>query len=65
VLSLGVTTVCALIDGPPEGMAASSFTSVSVSVHTITPLLVHGLRAAPHTPPLIFHGSRFRRMAAV
>jgi hypothetical protein len=46
-------------------MAASSFTSVSVSVHTITPLLVHGLRAAPHTPPLIFHGSRFRRMAAV
>jgi flavin reductase (DIM6/NTAB) family NADH-FMN oxidoreductase RutF len=142
----GVTAVCALIDGAPEGMAASSFTSVSLSPplvsvciqntsstwpklrrrprlgvsvlsegqddacvrlsskdgdrfaglsweagrdgsvfiqdasawldcslydevragdHTITLLLVHGLRAAPHTPPLIFHGSRFRRMAAV
>ena len=27
----GVTAVCALVDGKPVGMAASSFTSVSVS----------------------------------
>ena len=142
----GVTAVCALIDGIPVGMAASSFTSVSVSPplvsvciqntsstwtrlrrrprlglsvlsegqddtcirlstkegdrfadvewevgpghsvfirdssawldcslyqevragdHTIALLKVHGLRAAPNIPPLIFHGNRFRRMAAV
>ena len=142
----GVTAVCALVDGEPVGMAASSFTSVSVSPplvsvciqnisstwpklqrrprlglsvlaeghdaactrlaskdgdrfagfgweagpdhsvfihdssawldcslydevragdHTIALLEIHGLCAAPHTPPLIFHGSRFRRMATV
>jgi len=142
----GVTAVCALVDGKPVGMAASSFTSVSVSPplvsvciqntsstwpklrdrprlglsvlaeghdaacarlaskdgdrfagvgwvagpaasvfihdssawldctlydevragdHTIALLEIHGLRAAPNTPPLIFHGSRFRRMATV
>jgi flavin reductase (DIM6/NTAB) family NADH-FMN oxidoreductase RutF len=141
----GVTAVCTLIGGVPAGMAASSFTSVSVSPplvsvciqntsstwpklrrlprlgvsvlsegqddacvrlsstdgdrfaglsweagpdgsvfirdasawvdcslydevragdHTIALLLIHGLHAVPHTPPLIFHGSRFRRMAA-
>jgi flavin reductase (DIM6/NTAB) family NADH-FMN oxidoreductase RutF len=142
----GVTAVCALIDGVPVGMAASSFTSVSVSPplvsvciqntsstwlklrrrprlglsvlsegqddtcvrlsskegdrfadvgwevgpgysvfirdssawldcsldqevragdHTIALLKINGLRAAPNIPPLIFHGSRFRRMATV
>jgi flavin reductase (DIM6/NTAB) family NADH-FMN oxidoreductase RutF len=141
----GVTAICALIDDVPTGMAASSFTSVSMSPplvsvcvqntsatwpklrlqarlgisvlaegqddacvrlsskagdrfagvsweaypddsificdatawldcslygeiragdHTIALLQIHGLCAAPHTPPLIFHASRFRRMAA-
>ncbi|GAB3347670.1 flavin reductase family protein [Amycolatopsis echigonensis] len=142
----GVTAVCALIDGVPTGMAASSFTSVSmdpplvsvcvqhtsetwpklrprtrlgVSVlaeghdteclklskkdgdrfagvsweatadgaiylhgatawldcsverelpagdHAIALLRIHGLRADPDTAPLVFHGSRFRTLAAV
>ncbi|PKW16525.1 flavin reductase family protein [Saccharopolyspora spinosa] len=142
----GVTAVCALIDKVPIGMAASSFTSVSmdpplvsvcvqdtsatwpklrprarlgVSVlaeghdaeclslsrkegdrfagvswettadgavyvrgatawldcsverelpagdHAIALLRVHGLRADPGAAPLIFHGSRFRTLAAV
>ncbi|MEU4245861.1 flavin reductase family protein [Amycolatopsis sp. NPDC026612] len=141
----GVTAVCALIDGVPHGMAASSFTSVSlapplVSIciqrtsstwprlrdrrrlglsvlaegqdeaclrlsarqgdrfrdvewepgphssvfisgssawlecslheevlagdHLIALLRIHGLHTA-ETPPLVFHGSRFRRLAAV
>jgi flavin reductase (DIM6/NTAB) family NADH-FMN oxidoreductase RutF len=141
----GVTAVCALIDGVPRGMAASSFTSVSLSPplvslciqresstwplvrdrprlglsvlaegqdeaclrlsarqgdrfrdvqwepghggsvfisgssawlecslheevpagdHVIALLAVHRLRTA-ETPPLVFHGSRFRRLATV
>ena len=142
----GVTAVCALVDGEPVGMAASSFTSVSmapplVSVcvqdssatwpklrgrdrlglsvlaeghddiclrlarkdgdrfadvdweaapdgsvfvhassawldcslyaelpagdHAIALLEIHGVRAEPELPPLVFHGSRFRRLAAI
>ncbi|WP_370963973.1 flavin reductase family protein [Amycolatopsis sp. cg9] len=139
----GVTAVCALIDGVPHGMAASSFTSVSLAPplvslciqrtsatwprlrdrrlglsvlaegqddacrrlsarqgdrfhgvswqagadgsvfitgssawlecslaeevpagdHLIALLRIHGLHTA-ETPPLVFHGSRFRRLAA-
>jgi flavin reductase (DIM6/NTAB) family NADH-FMN oxidoreductase RutF len=142
----GVTAVCALVDGVPVGMAASSFTSVSmtpplVSVcvqdssttwpklrarsrlglsvlaeghdaacralsmkhgdrfadvdwevgedggvyvhgssawldcslhaelpagdHSIALLRIHGARADADRPPLVFHGSRFRRLAAL
>ncbi|QIZ37735.1 flavin reductase family protein [Saccharopolyspora sp. ASAGF58] len=142
----GVTAVCTLVDGVPVGMAASSFTSVSmdpplvsvcvqdtsatwpklrprtrlgVSVlaeghdaeclslsrkegdrfakvsweatsdgavyvhgatawlncsverelpagdHAIALLRIHGLRADPGAAPLVFHGSRFRTLAAV
>ena len=142
----GVTAVCALVDGEPAGMAASSFTSVSVAPplvsvcfqessgtwprlrgrprlgisvlaegrddiclslsrtrgdrfadiawdradrggvfvhgatawletslyaevpagdHTVALLEIHGLRADPDVAPLVFHGSRFRRLAAL
>ncbi|MBY8861365.1 flavin reductase family protein [Nocardia sp. CA2R105] len=142
----GVTAVCALVDGEPVGMAASSFTSVSVTPplvsvcfqessatwprlrdrprlgisvlaeghddicmnlsrkcddrfadiawdhaahggvfvhdatawlecslysevpagdHTVALLEIHGLRADPEAAPLVFHGSRFRRLAAI
>ncbi|MEU6643572.1 flavin reductase family protein [Saccharomonospora sp. NPDC046836] len=142
----GVTAVCALIGGVPTGMAASSFTSVSVDPplvsvcvqntsttwpklrprarlgvsvlaeghdaqcrslsrkegdrfagvswaataggavyihgatawldcsierevpagdHSIALLRIHGLRANPGAAPLIFHGSRFRTLAAI
>jgi len=140
----GVIAVCATIEGEPVGMAASSFTSVSVAPplvsicvqntsttwprlrrraklgvsvlaehhgdaclslsrkvgdrfagvrwteqsggavfvhgatawldcrmhselpagdHTIAPLEICGLSADPDTPPLVFHGSRFHRLA--
>jgi flavin reductase (DIM6/NTAB) family NADH-FMN oxidoreductase RutF len=140
----GVTALCALVDGEPVGMAASSFTSVSVEPalvsvcvqkssttwpllkdvprigvsvlaeghdaaclqlakkdgdrfaglewdsgnerslfmrgssawlecslfqeveagdHMIALLEVHGFDIAPHTPPLIFHGSKFRKLS--
>jgi flavin reductase (DIM6/NTAB) family NADH-FMN oxidoreductase RutF len=142
----GVTAVCALLDDAPIGMAASSFTSVSLSPplvslcvqhssrtwprlrrcpklgvsvlaathdtacvslsrkegdrfagfewepteagavfvhgatawlecsveaelpagdHAIVLLLIHGLHAEPQTTPLVFHGSRFRTLAAI
>lgn len=142
----GVTALCALIDGAPVGMAASSFTSVSVEPplvsvciqrtsatwpllqtagrlglsvlaeghdaaclqlskkegdrfqgvewdagphrslflrgsaawlecsvfdqleagdHVIALLEVHGFDTAPQTSPLVFHGSRFRKLASV
>lgn len=32
--------------------------------HDIVLLAVHGIGAAPHTPPLVFHGSAYRRLAA-
>ena len=32
--------------------------------HAIALLQVHGLRAEPEQAPLVFHGSRFRRLAA-
>ncbi|MFC4941888.1 flavin reductase family protein [Pseudonocardia sp. GCM10023141] len=141
----GVTAVCAQVDGVPVGVAASSFTSVSMSPplvsvcmqhssttwltlrkqprlgisvlaeghdavcarlgsttgdrfadtawtavggsvfihdstawldcsirsevpagdHMIVLLEIHGVRADPATPPLVFHGSAFRRLAKV
>ncbi|MDX6739532.1 flavin reductase family protein [Actinocorallia sp. A-T 12471] len=36
---------------------------VACGDHDIVLLRVHGLSAAPQTPPLVFHGSRFRRLA--
>lgn len=49
----GVTAVCALIDGEPVGMAASSFTSVSLDPPLVSVCMQNGsatwpkLRAAP------------------
>lgn len=142
----GVTAVCAMVDGEPDGMAASSFTSVSVTPplvsvcfqrssttwpklrerprlgisvlaenhddiclafatkgidrfsevtwdraegggvfvhdaaawlecsvyvelpagdHTIVLFRIHGLQVNSHAAPLIFHDSRFRRLATL
>jgi flavin reductase (DIM6/NTAB) family NADH-FMN oxidoreductase RutF len=36
---------------------------VSSGDHDIVLLSVHGLRADPTRPPLVFHGSRYRRLA--
>jgi flavin reductase (DIM6/NTAB) family NADH-FMN oxidoreductase RutF len=44
-------------------LECSLFEEVGAGDHIIALLQVHGLDTAPHTPPLIFHGSVFRRMA--
>jgi len=52
------------IRGSSAWMEVSVFAEVEAGDHVIALLEVHGLDTAPDTPPLIFHGSRFRRMAA-
>jgi flavin reductase (DIM6/NTAB) family NADH-FMN oxidoreductase RutF len=52
------------IRGACAWLELSVFAEVEAGDHVIALLEVHGLDTAPHTQPLIFHGSRFRRMAA-
>src|ERR1700676_3719190 len=43
----GVTAICALVDGRPVGMAASSFTSVSVSPPLVSVCMQHSSTTWP------------------
>jgi flavin reductase (DIM6/NTAB) family NADH-FMN oxidoreductase RutF len=52
------------IRGCSAWLECSRFDEVAAGDHIIVLLQVHGLDTAPHTPPLIFHGSAFRRMAS-
>ena len=51
-----------LIRGSSMWMKVSLYEEVQAGDHVIALLEVHGLETAPDTPPLIFHGSRFRRI---
>ena len=51
-----------LIRGSSAWMEVSLYDEVEAGDHLIALLEVHGLDTSPHTPPLIFHGSQFRRM---
>ena len=53
------------IRGGSAWMEVSLHGEIPAGDHVIALLEVHGLDTDPETPPLIFHGSRFRRMAAV
>jgi flavin reductase (DIM6/NTAB) family NADH-FMN oxidoreductase RutF len=53
---------CILIRGSSAWMEVSLFEEVPAGDHSIALLEVHGLDTAEHTPPLIFHASRFHRM---
>jgi flavin reductase (DIM6/NTAB) family NADH-FMN oxidoreductase RutF len=53
-----------MIRGSSAWMSVSLFDEVQAGDHVIALLEVHGLETADDTPPLIFHGSRFRKMAA-
>lgn len=52
-----------LIRGSSAWMEVSLYNEVEAGDHLIALLEVHGLDTAPHTPPLIFHASRFRKIA--
>lgn len=63
------TTVAAdgalFIDGATLWLDCTIHAEVPSGDHDIVLLHVHGIHADPDTPPLVFHGSRFRRLAEV
>ena len=54
-----------LVDGASAWLDCRLDTEVRAGDHTIAVLEVCALGADPGTPPLVFHGSRFRRLAGV
>jgi flavin reductase (DIM6/NTAB) family NADH-FMN oxidoreductase RutF len=52
------------LHGATVWLDCSIHAEVPAGDHTIVLLLVNGVRADPGAAPLIFHGSRFRRLAA-
>jgi flavin reductase (DIM6/NTAB) family NADH-FMN oxidoreductase RutF len=46
-------------------LECTPFAEIPAGDHAIALLEVTGLRADPALPPLVFHGSRFRRLAAL
>ncbi|KID27824.1 conserved protein of DIM6/NTAB family [Prauserella sp. Am3] len=53
-----------LVRGSSARMIVSVHDEVEAGDHVLVLLRVHSLVAEPHIPPLVFHGSRFRRLAA-
>ncbi|MFC0040061.1 flavin reductase family protein [Actinomadura rayongensis] len=69
----GVTAVCAIVDGAPVGVAASSFTSVSLDPPLVSVCMAHTsttwptLRSAPRIGVSVLgghHGGVARQLAA-
>ncbi len=54
-----------LVDGASAWMDCRLHAEVSAGDHTIVLLEICRLGGDPDTPPLVFHGSRFRRLAGV
>ncbi|HVW43577.1 MAG TPA: flavin reductase family protein [Amycolatopsis sp.] len=53
------------VHGATAWLDCSLYAEVPAGDHSIALLEIHGLRADPEAAPLVFHGSRFRRLAAV
>ena len=53
-----------LLDGATAWFDCSVEREIRAGDHEIVLLGVHGLGTDPQTPPLVFHGSRYRRLAA-
>ena len=54
-----------LVDGASAWLDCILHSEVSAGDHTIVLLEISRLGCDPDTPPLVFHGSRFRRLAGV
>ncbi|GHE79363.1 hypothetical protein GCM10017786_06520 [Amycolatopsis deserti] len=53
------------VHGATAWLDCSLYAEVPAGDHTLVLLEIHGLRADPEAAPLVFHGSRFRRLAAI
>jgi flavin reductase (DIM6/NTAB) family NADH-FMN oxidoreductase RutF len=53
-----------LLDGASAWFDCAIEREIRAGDHEIVLLNVHGLGTDPQTPPLVFHGSRYRRLAA-
>ncbi|HET9169192.1 MAG TPA: flavin reductase family protein [Actinospica sp.] len=53
-----------LLDGASAWFDCAVEREIRAGDHEIVLLHVHGLGTDPQTPPLVFHGSRYRRLAA-
>lgn len=53
------------VHGAVAWLDCSIHAEVPAGDHMIVVLVLHALRAEPERPPLVFHGSRFRQLAAV
>ena len=54
-----------LLHGATAWLGCSVQSELPAGDHTIVLLRIHALRAQPEEPPLVFHGSRFRTLAAL
>lgn len=54
-----------LVRGATAWLECSTYTEVPAGDHTIALLQIHGLEAKPDAAPLVFHGSKFRRLAVI
>ena len=54
-----------LLHGATAWLGCSVQAELPAGDHTIVLLRIHGLRAQPEAPPLVFHGSRFHTLAAL
>lgn len=54
-----------LVEGAVAWLDCSIHAEVAAGDHAIVLLAIHALRADPDRAPLVFHGSRFRQLAAV
>ncbi|MCC3312363.1 flavin reductase family protein [Nocardia africana] len=53
------------VHGATAWLDCSLYSEVPAGDHTVALFEIHGLRADPEAAPLVFHGSRFRRLAAI
>lgn len=54
-----------LVSGATAWLECSTYAEVPAGDHTIALLEIHGLQAKPEAAPLVFHGSKFRRLAVI
>ncbi|WP_345379990.1 flavin reductase family protein [Pseudonocardia yuanmonensis] len=53
------------IEGATMWLDCSLHAEIPAGDHDVVLLRIHGIRVSPETEPLVFHGSRFRRLATI